>query len=130
MNKPEVICLCGSTRFADWHTVRRWELERTGQAICLMINYLPGWYTAQQQWDGHDHFGEAAGVKDALDMLHLHKIDLADRVEVIALGGYYGDSTAAEIAYAKNHGKPVSFWEPTLEAIQAAEAAGGKVNAD
>jgi len=43
-----------------------------------MINYLPAWYTEQEEWNGHEHFSEAAGCKDALDELHLHKIDLAD----------------------------------------------------
>lgn len=47
-----------------------------------------------------------------LDMLHLRKIDLADRVLVINPGGYIGESTSREIAYARANGKPVSFTDP------------------
>ena len=58
--------------------------------------------------------GEAGGPvtaeqKAALDALHLHKIDLADRVLVVNPGGYIGESTSREIAYARAAGKPVSF---------------------
>lgn len=47
-----------------------------------------------------------------LDMLHLRKIDLADRVLVINPGGHIGESTGKEIAYAGANGKPVSFADP------------------
>nr|WP_202545435.1 hypothetical protein [Streptomyces sp. SID5606] len=47
--------------------------------------------------------------KAALDALHLRKIDLADRVLVVNPGGYIGESTSREIAYAHATGKPVSF---------------------
>lgn len=50
--------------------------------------------------------------KAALDALHLRKIDLADRVLVVNPGGYVGESTSREIAYARASGKPVSFTEP------------------
>jgi hypothetical protein len=47
--------------------------------------------------------------KAALDALHLRKIDLADRVLVVNPGGYIGESTRREIAYADATGKPISF---------------------
>ncbi|MGW7683417.1 hypothetical protein ACWGID_21960 [Kribbella sp. NPDC054772] len=50
--------------------------------------------------------------KAALGALHLRKIDLADRVLVVNPGGYIGESTSREIAYARATGKPVSFTEP------------------
>ena len=50
--------------------------------------------------------------KIALDALHLRKIDLADRVLVVNPGGYVGESTSREIAYARAAGKPVSFTDP------------------
>nr|WP_097874566.1 hypothetical protein [Streptomyces sp. ms184] len=50
--------------------------------------------------------------KAALDALHLRKIDLADRVLVVNPGGYIGESTRREIAYAHATGKPVSFTGP------------------
>ena len=66
VDRPKVVCLCGSTRFADLHAIKRWELERDGSHIVLMINYLPGWY-ADEEFGREDHIGEAAGCKEALD---------------------------------------------------------------
>ena len=110
MGKPMVICICGSTRFADIHAIMRWELEKQG-AICLMINYLPQWYAERQGWNGLDHFGEKAGLKEHLDELHLRKIDLSDKVFVINKDGYIGESTRREIEYAESLGKPVEYLE-------------------
>jgi phosphoribosylformylglycinamidine (FGAM) synthase-like amidotransferase family enzyme len=53
-------------------------------------------------------------VAEKMDALHLKKIDLADRVMVVNPGGYYGDSTRREIAYARAHGKPVHFTDGEL----------------
>jgi len=47
-----------------------------------------------------------------LGALHLRKIELADRVLVVNPGGYIGESTSREIAYARAAGKPVSFTDP------------------
>ncbi len=110
MSKPTIICLCGSTRFADHHAVMRWELEKQG-AIVLMINYLPAWYADSQGWNGHDHFGEKAGLKEHLDELHLRKIDVSDKIFVLNVDGYIGESTRHEIDYAKATGKPVEYLE-------------------
>ncbi len=121
--KLPVVCICGSTRFADQHAIARWELENDGSHICLMINYLPQWYAEQQGWNGHDHFGEASGTKEALYELHKRKIDLCDWVLVIAPESYVGDSTRAAIHYAEDLGRPVRFVESGAEAREAAEAA-------
>ncbi len=109
--KPKVICICGSTRFADIHAIMRWEFEKEGKAICLMINYLPSWYAKEQGWKGSDHFCEQSGCKEALDELHLRKIDLADEVFVVNKDGYIGNSTRREIEYAKAQGKPILYLE-------------------
>jgi hypothetical protein len=50
--------------------------------------------------------------KDVLDALHMRKIDLADRVLIVNPGGYIGESTRREIAYAQASGKPVTFTDP------------------
>lgn len=113
MKKPKIICICGSTRFADLHAVMKWEFEKTGEAICLMINCLPAWYVEQKGWEGHDHFCEQSGKKEILDELHLRKIDIVDEVFIINKDGYIGESTRNEIEYAKKLGKPVFYLEPT-----------------
>ena len=119
--KPRIICICGSTRFADHHAILRWEFEKTGNTICLMINYLPAWYADSQGWEGNDHFGEKSGLKETLDELLLRKIDLADSLCVINVDGYIGESTRNEIEYAKYFGIPVEYLEPVAETEQEAD---------
>ena len=103
---PEIVCLCGSTRFIEQMAVEAWELEKRG-AIVLSCHLLPHWYGA-----AGDHQAEAEGVAAQLDTLHLRKIDIADRVRVINLGGYIGESTRNEINYAESLGKPITYLEP------------------
>ena len=49
------------------------------------------------------------GTKEMLDDMHLQKIDLADEIFVINPGGYIGESTRKEIAYAERTGKKVRY---------------------
>ena len=46
-----------------------------------------------------------------LDDMHKRKIDMADEIYVINVGGYVGDSTKSEINYAKQTGKKVNYLE-------------------
>ena len=108
MSKPIVVCLCGSTRFTEQMLVKQWELTKQG-IIVLSWCALPNWY-----FSGEDktHIGDQEGVKEIVDEVHLRKIDLADKVIVINIGNYIGQSTAREIAYAKALAKPVEYVEP------------------
>lgn len=115
--KPKVVCICGSTRFADLHAIWRWNFEQTGEYICLMINYLPAYYAEEQGWNGNDHFGEQSGLKEVLDELHFRKIDLCDEVFVINRDGYIGESTRNEINYAESLKKPVKYLEPSKDTV-------------
>jgi L-asparaginase/Glu-tRNA(Gln) amidotransferase subunit D len=65
---------------------------------------------------GHcgDSEGWAEGTKEMLDDMHKRKIDMADEILVINVGGYIGSSTRSEIEYAHATGKAVRFLE-TLE---------------
>lgn len=47
-----------------------------------------------------------------LDDMHKRKIDMADEIFVINVGGYIGTITASEIAYAQETGKTVRYLEP------------------
>lgn len=94
---PEIICICGSTRFlADMRTASR-DLALAG-VIVLAPAELDASPTREQ--------------KAVLDELHLRKIDMADRVLVVNPGGYIGESTRREIQYAEQSGTPVSFTDP------------------
>jgi nucleoside 2-deoxyribosyltransferase len=57
----------------------------------------------------HDPQHADPALKARLDELHKRKIDLADYVLVLNVGGYIGRSTRSEIAYAAAHGKPVIY---------------------
>lgn len=96
-DRPEIVCLCGSTRFAEEMRAVNRDLTFAG-----VIVVAPG--EADEVITGEQ--------KAALDALHLRKIDLADRVLVVNPGGYVGESTGREIAYARATGKPVSFTDP------------------
>jgi hypothetical protein len=54
----------------------------------------------------------STATKEMLDELHLRKIDLADEVLVLNVGGYIGDSTRREVAYAQRIGKPIRWLHP------------------
>ena len=101
--RPEIVCICGSSRFIEDMAVAARVFEKSGK-IALSLHLLPSWYGADP-----DHQAEAEGVADRLDELHLRKIDLADGVFVVNPGGYIGDSMRREIAYAKATGNPVEY---------------------
>ncbi len=105
---PEIICMCGSTKFADLMAVLSWEFEKAGK-IVLRVNYVPEWYVTFEGWTESSHGAEQSGLKEQLDELHCRKIDMCDRVYVCNFNGYMGDSTRAEIAYAKSIGKPIQY---------------------
>lgn len=46
-----------------------------------------------------------------LDDMHKRKIDIADEIYVINVGGYLGSSTRSEIEYAIATGKAVYYLE-------------------
>ncbi|MEU7484864.1 hypothetical protein [Streptomyces sp. NPDC042319] len=96
-DRPEIVCICGSTRFVDEMRAANRDLTFT-DAIVLAPGEAGELITNEQ--------------KTALDALHLRKIDLADRVLVVNPGGYIGESTSREIAYAHATGKPISFTDP------------------
>ena len=50
-------------------------------------------------------------TKAMLDDMHKRKIDMADEILVINVGGYIGSSTRSEIEYAKATNKPVRYLE-------------------
>ena len=52
------------------------------------------------------------GMKEMLDNMHKRKIDMADAIYVINVGGYIGESTRSEIEYALKNGKKVLYLEP------------------
>ena len=105
---PIIVCLCGSTRF--WRAFQQAGLAETmAGKIVLSIGAASG--------TDDEHFGnlpraEYDRIKTMLDQLHMRKIDLADEVLILNVGGYIGESTARELAYAIKLGKVVRYLEP------------------
>lgn len=103
--RPQIVCLCGSTRFAEQFRAVNRDLTLAG-----MIVVAPGVF---------EHAGDQITdeQKAALGALHFAKIDLADRVMVVNPGGYIGESTRREIRYAHQTGKPVEYTDALDSAI-------------
>ncbi|MEV5935072.1 hypothetical protein AB0L56_20660 [Streptomyces sp. NPDC052079] len=107
LSLPPIVVICGSTRFMPEMTeadVRETEAGR--------IVVKPGcdMKSPHELWSDPV---KAAELKLRLDDLHRAKIRLAD--EVLVVGDYIGDSTRAEIAYARSLGKPVRFTHPEVD---------------
>lgn len=106
--RPTIVCLCGSTRF--WREFQAAGLRETmAGRIVLSIGAASG--------TDDEHFGnlpqeEYDRIKAMLDELHMRKIDLCDEVLILNVGGYIGESTGRELAYAQSLGKRVRYLEP------------------
>ncbi|MFD7307130.1 hypothetical protein [Promicromonospora sp. NPDC059942] len=103
--RPQIVCLCGSTRFAQEFRALNRSLTLAGAIVVAPAEFgHPGDQITDEQ-------------KTALGALHLAKIDLADRVLVVNPGGYIGESTRREISYAHQTGKPVEYTDAPGSAV-------------
>lgn len=99
---PKIICLCGSTKFIN--EFRQKNLELTLQGVIVL--------SIGCDIKTDNEFSFTSEIKQKLDELHKRKIDLADEIFVLNIGGYIGESTKSEIEYAIKWNKPVKFCEP------------------
>ena len=106
--KYPVITLCGSTRFKDQFMEAQKKLTLEGN-IVISVG-LFGHSGDQEVWENMDE-GTLTKTKEMLDDMHKRKIDMADAIFVINVGGYVGSSTKSEIEYAITHGKDVRYLE-------------------
>ncbi len=102
VGKYPVITLCGSTRFKEQFMAVQKKLTLEGN-IVISVGLF-----------GHSGDDEVwtPGMKEMLDNMHKRKIDMADAIYVINVGGYIGESTRSEIEYALRNGKKVYYLEP------------------
>lgn len=102
VGKYKVITLCGSTKFKDEYLKAQKDLTLRGN-IVISVGLF-----------GHSGDDEVwtEGTKEMLDNMHKRKIDMADEIFVINVGGYIGESTKSEIEYAIRNGKTVNYLEP------------------
>ena len=99
IGKYKIITLCGSTRFKDEFLSEQKRLTLEGN-IVISVGLF-----------GHSGDSEVWSdtTKEMLDDMHKRKIDLADEIFVINVGGYIGSSTRSEIEYAVSNDKPISY---------------------
>jgi len=102
VGKYPVITLCGSTRFKDAYLEAQKRLTLEGY-IVISVG-LFGHSGDEEVW--------TEGTKEMLDDMHKCKIDMADAIYVLNVGGYIGSSTRSEIEYALHTGREVRYLEP------------------
>jgi len=117
-NRPEIVCLCGSTRFYEDFREANYQQTLAGR-IVLSVGFYP--HAADKAHAGH--VGVTAEEKRQLDVLHLRKIDLADAVLILNRDGYIGESTTRELAYAVVMHKRVEWLEDDSSETCFAKAA-------
>ena len=96
---PNIITLCGSTKFKDQFLEVTKRLTLQGK-IVLSVGLF-----------GHaDKVSLTEEQKNMLDSLHFKKIDMSDSIYVIDVDGYIGESTKKEIAYTKLKNKSIFYF--------------------
>lgn len=96
--RPEIVCLCGSTRFKDDFIRVQEELTLAG-FIVLSVGVF-----------GYDRDIDIV-TKQHLDNLHKIKIAHSDCIVVINKDNYIGESTRSEIQFATILNKPIFYLE-------------------
>lgn len=104
---PRIVVICGSTRFMAEMTEADLRETTAGRIVVK-----PGFDMKAPHGLRSDP-AETEALKLRLGELHRAKIRLAD--EVLVVGDHIGDSTRAEIAYARSLGKPVRFTHPEAD---------------
>jgi len=98
-SEVKVITVCGSLKFQEQLIIASEDLELKGNCVLSVIypSKAKELYTA----DEVALFGD----------MHFKRIDMSDAIYVVNVGGYIGDATRQEIAYAKSNGKEILYHE-------------------
>jgi hypothetical protein len=107
LSLPRIVVICGSTRFMTEMNEADLRETKAGKIVVK-----PACDMKPPHGPGSGPAG-AGALKVRLGDLHRAKIRLAD--EALVVGGYIGDSTRAEITYARSLGKPVRFTHPEVD---------------
>lgn len=104
-----IVTLCGSTKFKE--DFLRLQEELTLSGFCVISVGI---------FEHADHDDTAnnpitSEMKKMIDEIQLQKIDLASRVMIVNRDDYIGESTKAQIEYAKKIGKPIFYMYPHKE---------------
>ncbi|MFN8452466.1 MAG: hypothetical protein U0521_28645 [Anaerolineae bacterium] len=105
---PTIVCLCGSTRFSEAFQSAQLRETLAGNIVLTIGCDM----RSDPEILADKSEDERSVIKRRLDELHLRKIDLADEVLILNVGGYIGESTRAEWEYAVRKEKKVRWLEP------------------
>lgn len=113
--KYKVITLCGSTRFKEQYIEQQRRLTLDGNIVVSVgcFRHAGDVFTEEQ--------------KIMLDDMHKRKIDMADSIFVINVGGYIGSSTRSEVDYALCTGKEVDYLETPNTDFNLTQSAASQV---
>ncbi len=108
---PIIVCLCGSTRFME-----AWQKANLDETLAGRIVLAVGCNTKSDA--DLQRMGELSDEKKVeLDALHKRKIDIADEILVLNVGGYVGSSTRSEVMHSRRLGKTIRWLEPEAVAF-------------
>lgn len=99
--KREIVTLCGSTKFREAFEQANFKLTCDGCIVLSVGCFMHA-----------DSVEITPEQKVNLDRLHFDKIRMSDCVLVLNVGGYIGESTRNELAFAMYLGIRVDFIEP------------------
>ena len=96
---PTIVTLCGSTKFKQTYEEANLRETKAGKIVlsCGCFAHADGIVLTEEE-------------KNLFDELHKRKIDISSEILVLNIGGYIGESTRSEIAYAIATGKKVYYW--------------------
>jgi len=94
----KIITLCGSTKFEkQYHEINK-KLTLEGNLVISV-----GVFDFKSP--------DKEKVRELLQEIHRKKIDIADEIFIVNVGGYIGKHTQEEIDYAKKIGKKINYLE-------------------
>ena len=96
MDKPKIVCLCGSTRFSEAYQQANLEETMVGRIVLIIGCDIKSDADLFAGWDKEG----VDALKTRLNELNLRKINLADEILILNVDGYIGESTRREIEYA------------------------------
>ena len=94
----KVVTLCGSMRFF-----------REMQEIAIELETKHGYCVITPIGDANTPLSEEE-IR-ALGKAHYKKIDIADAVYIVNIGGYIGKTVSEELRYAQEHNKEIIYHE-------------------
>lgn len=109
-DRPTIVCLCGSTRFKEIFSREQFNETMAGKVVLTIGS---AWHSDQELFVNYSE-AERQEIKNRLDALHLKKVEMADEVLILNIGGYIGESTKRELARAAAKRKLIRFLCPLI----------------